>query len=174
MKKKIYFDLDGVLRSLAAVVFGFNPPAWDWEKDNKDLVSIINEDLSLLVSAPKTKYLGVAEKMDDLTILTCQPDKWKPYTEEWIHNNLPGDVNLIYAKSFNEKLKYLKNGEILIEDFPFFSDYSKIAIIDYPYNQNVVNCLMRIREPGELAGLVLRESTRETDVVSGMGLKRTI
>ena len=45
-------------------------------------------------------------------------------------------------------------GGLLVEDYPFFNDYSKIILIDYPYNRNVTGEVARVKNPDELRALL--------------------
>lgn len=47
-----------------------------------------------------------------------------------------------------------KEGDLLVEDYPFFNDYSKIILIDYPYNRNVTGEVARVKNPDELRALL--------------------
>ena len=70
-------------------------------------------------------------------IWTCQPEDWRPYTEEWINYHI-GKCKVIYMSSEEKRRKLDKETDvILVEDYPFFSHYDRIALVDRPYNQQV-------------------------------------
>lgn len=70
----------------------------------------------------------------------------------------PGKQKLYYDRVRNgrcEKCSKPTNGHKLVEDYPHFKDYSRIILIDWPYNQNVANPFMRISDPKKLAEVIL-------------------
>lgn len=145
----IYTDLDGILRELHLPVFGKVPDSWYSLNNNKqNLVDYINQHMMILCNAKKTQFCDKIygehfKKYDTLHIISHQHKHWIKYTDIWINNNLKkiSNRNLIittYTNSSNEKLKYLSDNDILIDDSPLFSDYSKIALIVYKYNEHIL------------------------------------
>ena len=163
--KNIFVDIDGVLRDLTTPIFGFDPEIWDYRVDGKNLVDLINEDLTILETAPPTKYLELIKSLPEIHLLSCQPEHWREYTNRWISQNLPfrrninGDItpSWVYTTTHDEKLDIIEkwNG-ILIEDYPFFSPerYMKdIILIDHEYNKKV-KCNRRVRNVETLRGFI--------------------
>ena len=148
----IFLDVDDVVRALANHVFGKDAPTWDYRDPitGKDFLETVNENPSLCYTAKPTKYLDVIlEEMDKLVFLTCQLSTWKPYTEKWLDKYIQKDYVVIYVKSIEDKMRYLRNGNHLIDDYFGFRDYSKIALVDRPHNQKI-KVPIRIRNPEEL------------------------
>lgn len=146
----IYFDLDGVIRNLCGIDRG-NWQRWDDRIDGKTVVDYVNSDLSLLYQAPTTEYYPVICELQRINIITCQPESWRPYTMAWISiHNERGNISVQFVSHADEKLALLNEGDLLVEDYPLFEDYSKIVLIDYPYNQNVKGEVARIKTPDEL------------------------
>jgi len=152
----IKFDLDGIIRDLCLYIGGGFPDNWhDPLPNGVKLMEHIKADLSLLFSAPTTEYYPVIRELQRVDIITCQPESWRPYTMAWItkhFNFFSTDVQ--FVNDAEEKLALLKEGDLLVEDYPFFNDYSKIILIDYPYNRNVTGEVARVKNPDELRALL--------------------
>lgn len=147
----IFFDLDGVIRDIHKAVFG-DEYISDWDskpKNGKGLFETVKENMSVIETALPTKYYEVISLYEPISIISCQPDDWRPYTERWMNKYLPFS-KIVYTHTAEEKLGMLGDFDVLIEDYPNFSDYSKIILIDTTYNQNVKGERMRIKEPIQL------------------------
>jgi len=148
----IYFDLDGVIRDLVKAI-GYNPQTWDDPlPDGRSLYQFFDDNPDALLSAPPTEYYGVIRDRE-IVIFTCQPERWIKNTLAWITIYLPKATPVIFQKP-EDKLKLL-NG-YLVEDYPNFSDYSKVILIDKPYNSHIENCYARVWTPDGLRD-ILRE-----------------
>lgn len=146
----IYFDLDGVIRSLSPTALGYPAPHWWHKKDGKTIVDLINEDLRILTESPPTEYYPIIKELPEINIITHQPEHWKERTTEWISHHFPGkEINIAYVNSPEEKMEYLYDGDYLVEDYPFFKDYSRIILIDRAYNGQAA-APVRIYQPEEL------------------------
>lgn len=146
----IYFDLDGVLRDITQVYLGYTPSEW-----NCGIMEKIRLDPSLLLKAPPTEYYPIVKEYFEnktIYIITCQIQQTRKYTIEWVNKHFR-NVKLIQVKYPEEKLKYLKKGDTLIEDYPFYkpTDISHITLvlIDKPYNKSSI-CHLRIHSPKAL------------------------
>lgn len=152
--KKIYFDLDGVIRDLHQAVLG--KPAdteenWFCYKDGVDYCSIIDNNKKLLLDAPPTRYYSVVKSLPFISIVTCQPEPWRQFTCSWIYKYFdPFRCKVNFVNHGSEKLALLSENDLLIEDYPLFTDYGKIVLIEYPYNKNVTGCYARINSPDGL------------------------
>jgi hypothetical protein len=151
----IYWDLDGVLRNLQFEIYGSYPNKWDaiagaGRFRGLDVFQAVAKDKRILLEAQPTEYLTVARIFEPITILTTQPRDWKPYTRWWVRKWL--NARVIFIDKPEDKLSYLQSA-FLIEDYPFFRDYSNIILIDRPYNQET-NCEMRIKNPKQLLELL--------------------
>jgi len=134
----IYFDLDGVIRDLCSIVFGFEPIKWDYQnKEGKTLVDIINENMGILRDAPPTKYLPFIKPFSPLVILSSKcPEKWKIRTRGWVNKYLPrSELHFINPKT---KQNFLNKGDFLVEDSPNLTSYENIILIDRKYNKNIL------------------------------------
>ena len=131
-----FFDLDGVLRRLELAVFGHEVDEWQAKNVNgQNLLEIVNARPELCVSAPPSEYLPVVnEKLESITILTNQLPSWQPYTNIWLEQYLEIPYKVIYTTGITSKLGHLGTNDILVEDYPLFPDYNKIALITRPYN----------------------------------------
>jgi hypothetical protein len=155
----IYWDLDGVLRNLVHFA-SCEVTEWDQLIDGVDLFKFIGDRLNVLEEAPEFPYVSVANSLDVLVIMTNQPVNWISYTERWISKHLPL-AERIYVNKIESKLKYLRDGDLLVDDYPYFTDYSKIILVDRPYNQNVESPLARVHNPEELELVVSEIRQRE-------------
>lgn len=135
----VYWDLDGVLRELGTYVLGYEPLSWDAKnKDGKTVIQIVNKCPEICMRCPESKYLPIVnEYLDKITIMTNQMTSWIPYTNQWLNNHIQIQYEVIYTKSPMDKLARLKEGDVLVEDFPGFSNYNNIALIDRAYNRHL-------------------------------------
>ena len=153
----LFWDLDGVLRNLHKEVLSEDPKTWDWKKNGKSLVEIVDENRNMLVDADPTKYFNLASSLPDISILTRQPDPWRDLTMKWLDTHfLKTRVYLTFVESMEEKIKLLKKypKTFLIDDFPGFSDYSRVILIDHAYNKKVKKPYRRVKTVEELRGII--------------------
>lgn len=162
----IYLDIDGVLRDLANAVFKTKAKVWDQEDNNGNgVIEAVNRKPSILIQARKTPYCDpildfIVEHGMYLYLLSAQPGNWRVNTDRWIEKNIvsynryfqKADPRTIYVTKPEQKLRMLnkKKGDVLVEDYPKFDDYSRIILIDYMYNRTVTGMLARVRTPEEL------------------------
>ena len=150
----LWFDLDGVLRDLQVAIWGHNAPCWDYAPDGLGLVEIINQDRTLLLSAPPTKYYPAIAQLSEIVILTHQQEGWKNLAEFWVRRYLPDYTRIIFVRKPEDKFNYLTfDDDILVDDYPFFKSYEKVALVDYPYNQQC-DCRIRIKTAGDMEALI--------------------
>lgn len=147
----IFYDLDGVIRDLCTPIWGRQAHEWNEKKDGMGLIEYVYQDLDILREAPPTEYYQTIFAQPSVRILTCQPIEWRNPTREWLEKYFGAhcDVEAIFVSAPSEKLARLKPSDVLVEDYPFFEDYSQIALIDRPYNQNV-KAPIRIRNSRDL------------------------
>ena len=144
----IYFDLDGVIRDLHSCV---EPKQkfleWNSPIKGRNFLEYFDENLHLLVESRPTEYYEeIILWNDSIPIITSQPYGWRENTLIWIEKYLP-KATVIFD---SEKLHLLKEGDYIVEDYPNYNDYSKVILIDRPYNRCVRNPLLRIKKPIEL------------------------
>ncbi len=152
------FDLDGVIRNLTYPVFGYEPPEWDYRIQEGGLVEIVDRNPNILLTAPVTEYFAVIkayirqreEQTGKMTrILTLQKPTWMINTLAWMEYYFQSEpLNIIFVKTMEEKFKHLGD-DILVDDYPGFTDYSKVLIVDRQYNRGVEGD--RVSTPLELA-----------------------
>ena len=162
---KIVFDLDGVLRDLNTYLYNKYsipyPQNWLWKHDNKDIFEWVGQDYQILLHAPETEYCSIVRTyIDNIEIWTCQPPNWRDKTQHWINKHLGTcKVRFLSTKEKEERLDFLVD-HILVEDSPNFESYSKIALIDRPYNQHI-KANHRICKPEELKELCLMRRSEQ-------------
>jgi hypothetical protein len=145
----IYFDLDGVLRDLCSQVFP-EKVVTDWEfKDElgRNIYQIVCDKPDHCKLAGPTQYLKtINDNFEEIHILSNQPKRWQPFTDEWLEEYLEIPYYVCYTKGPEQKLDILEEEDILVEDYPFFSRYNQIILIDQPYNQ-MANSRIRVTNP---------------------------
>lgn len=155
----IYFDLDGVLRDLAHRVLRRHPTKWDDKTDDgESIIRYVSKNLDVLWTSAPTRYLTRRE-YEVKRIITSQPKKWRKITMDWINFHIRGAL-VTFVEEPEDKLQYLGAGDYLVEDYPYFNDYSKIILIDKAYNKNVLAPFKRVSTPKQL-GKAINEVTNE-------------
>lgn len=151
---KIYFDLDGVLRNLAGGA-GMIPQTWDDPAPNgQSFCEYIDNNLGILLEAPRTKYFDVITGNGPVEILTFQALHWRPNTLEWLRKNMPVPYRVNYVNSMAGKLTFLENA-FLVDDYPKFPGeaYDRIVLIDHHYNRGI-DAFARVKEPWQLETII--------------------
>jgi hypothetical protein len=146
----IFFDLDGVLRDLCKAA-SINPTEWDCTIDGRSFIDYFSDNLHLLAEAPTTEYYNPLRMYfgEDLFIMTSQEDRWKKPTVSWLRKHLPKSP----IAFIHDKLRFLRESDWLVEDNPNLVDYSKIILVDRPYNQGV-DAPCRVKNPDELIAAI--------------------
>lgn len=165
-KKKLWIDIDGVLRDLHALIRGGEPKKWSAKIGKYTFNEYINNKLDILVDAPPTEYFPIicdyVKTMEKINIISCQPCKWIPYTIKWLDTNLNrqgiNKYHLTIVSHIEQKEEYINRNELIIEDYPFFSKRmkKKIILIDKPYNQKSSNHLVRVYNTTELQDALIK------------------
>ena len=149
----IYFDLDGTIRNLCQPLFG-DKEVSHWRErtaSGETISNYIDRNLHILEDCPPTEYYPVVNALPYApTILTHQRQNWVSYTERWLRKHFDA-FHMIIVDSIRDKEPYLKSGDWLIDDYPFFSDdiTDRLILIDYPYNRES-KCKFRVKTPKEL------------------------
>jgi len=154
----VIFDLDGVLRDLCSAVWGEYPSNWTNTYKGINLYKYVKEhNYKPLLTAKSLPYIFVALSLPEVNILSCQPEDWRDYTMKWIKKYFKNKrVFYEFTETAEEKeiiMRKLDNF-YLIDDYPFYSDYSRIILVDRPYNKNVKNPFRRVKTPDELRELI--------------------
>ena len=148
----IYFDFDGVIRNLTVTISDLIFTDWDTQIEGKSFLEYFNENLNLLLEASPTEYyLIIKDYQKEIVVMTHQADNWKDAFWQWMKTYFPERrIEVIFVEHINDKLGYLNQDDLLIEDYPNFDDYSQIILIKRPYNRNVENAFMFIDQPEQL------------------------
>ena len=163
---KIFFDIDGVLRDTNGILIKKYrlpyPTSWyanEWDKLGLNIYDLVAIDYNVLFEANPTKYfkiiLNYGKNNGGLEIWSHQPPSWRPHTKKWLNKNLQGikyKLRFLTPKQKAYRLSKIKDG-LLVDDFPLFSNYDKIILVDYPYNRNVKKG-RRISSPKELKDIL--------------------
>jgi hypothetical protein len=149
----IFFDLDGVIRNLCGLHCD-KTKSWDTKIKGLGVCEYVNQDLEKILKSKPTPYFDVINRLQEITIISQQPNHWRSWSDKWIEKYFGNKkVTIIYTSECGDyKLNFLKSDDILIEDYPFFSSYKQVILIDYPYNRNVTcSDFMRINNPEQLS-----------------------
>ena len=145
----IFWDLDGVLRDLSFRWCGSIPTWTHVDSHGNGICEYIDKNLDDLVNAPPCEYLDLALLCEPLHVVSAQSDLWRPYTSAWTDKYVP-EARVKYINNMEDKMKYLESGRrILIDDYPFYPDYTHIILIDRSYNQDTISP-RRAHNPEEL------------------------
>lgn len=165
MTKRLVFDIDGVLRDLNGFLISKYklpiPREWyAWDKIGIDIYEVVSRDISILEEASPTKYLEIVQKYctdSGIELWSHQPKEWQLHTEKWLYKFLDRDFTIFY---FTPKEKYIElqkqEDVILVDDYPLFESYDRIALVDQSYNRKVKSPV-RIKTEEDLK-LLLREN----------------
>lgn len=134
----IYFDLDGVLRLLGRNGFIHEPNDWYEKINGKTVIEIVNDNPEICELSPPSEYLNIVNNsFKHIIILTNQLPDWIPYTERWLQNHMKIPYDVVYTKNGADKLTYLNEFDYLVEDYPGFDSYDRIALITRNYNKHI-------------------------------------
>jgi hypothetical protein len=93
--------------------------------------------------------MEVAKLFYPIHVVSAQPDHWRRHTSAWLDKHIP-DARVKYLTDTHHKLRYLDAGtRVLVEDYPFYSSYRDIILVDRPYNQGI-EVPRRVHNPEEL------------------------
>jgi len=144
----IYFDLDGVIRDLCGIT-NQEFPTWCSDIQGMNFIEYFDKNLHLLLEAPPTEYYTVINNYSkDIVIMTSQPENWRQNTIKWIDAYFSNrDIKIIFD---DKKLHFLAERDFLVEDYPYFENYSQIVLVKRPYNKDVKGAYLEISCPEEL------------------------
>jgi len=154
----IYWDLDGCIRDLASPLHGGSAPmSWSQPLPNGwDICAYISDNKHILTECPPTEYYGVAKGLPSISIISCQPESWRPFTTRWIRKHFDmATTDITYVDNGRDKLALLAPEDLLIEDYPLFEDYSQIILLNQPYNREVLAPYVRIYDKIHLATFLI-------------------
>lgn len=147
---EIIWDLDSTLVDVEKYMhehFGVPyPDKWDWIYEGKTHPQWELYNNCATIKHSDLTYVGryiLNNWHDPILIWTARSSSLDSYTSKWIHEKFPHkDVTWNSGISTQEKEEWLMNRQhhfptFLVEDSPNFTDYSKIILIDKPYNRHV-------------------------------------
>ena len=152
--KKIVFDLDGVIRNLMYPFeqqYGFKTKKYNFRHNGRNFWDMAREHPEFFIEAPVTKYYNTINKyVKRPTIWTFQHKEYRDLTEHWVASYFD-DYNIRFFRCGGDKYKRLreKTDHVLIEDAPNFPDYTRVILIDQPWNKGIEDAF-RVSKVGEL------------------------
>lgn len=165
--KKLFIDIDGIVRDIHIPAMKKPAQVWAVKIKGVSFVDYVTKHIDeILPNCKKAEYYDVVKEWIglasyvNLEFLSCQPESWIPYTEKWLHEHFPG-MPYQFVGTPEEKLGIVrKNNAWLIDDYPNFSDYSKVIIADKPYNQKSKGNV-RVRDKEEFMYILLQCYTND-------------
>jgi hypothetical protein len=149
---RVIFDIDGVVRDLVSVLeqrYEFTVHHWNFMHDGKDFWDMAKEIPDLFVNAPPTKYYSIIKQCKCPTFWTIQKPEYRNPTITWLDNRFD-KYKIRFFRDFEHKqAEVYKKNVLLFDDFPNFTDYSKIMLIDTNYNKKT-KAKVRIKTPEQL------------------------
>jgi len=146
----IFFDLDGVLRDLCTAA-NIQPTEWNCSIKGLPFIEFFDVNPQLLLDAPVTNYFEIAyfihEYITSITILSTQKESWRESAKAWINYRFNTAPKVIFTEN---KLPFLRYGDILVEDSPNLTNYSRVLLIDATYNKETSLPHKRITSPKQL------------------------
>lgn len=136
----LYFDVDDVVRNLADTINPNGQENWDDLINGLTCEEVINQNQEILSIAEPTKYYNLIKQYGEnhtLYFLSHQNGSWRSRTTKWLDDHFKYFV-INYVNSSDDKLKFLRPHDILIDDSPKFSNYKQIALIEKPYNKCII------------------------------------
>lgn len=137
-KRKVYFDVDGVLRNITGY-FGVPDNDWDIQVDGKTIYDMILADFSCLEKMKSTEYVPVVQKFtkSPYIISTQIEQPAKVATAKWLADRfaLP-QATFVGEGSSAEKVKLLAEDDRIFDDHPKFPESNKLIIVGHGYNRN--------------------------------------
>jgi len=165
---KIYWDIDGVLRDLSGTLpkkvqgqldYSENVSKESWHNGGKLLKKYLTP--RSILKAKSLPYIKAAKYFafdHPLRILSCQNKKWIEPTVKWLYNHLDfaNGIDINFVKANEDKISLIeKEKGFLIDDYPFFKDYSRVIVVDYAYNRKVVGEFARVKSIGQLKRVLI-------------------
>jgi len=149
-KRRVYFDVDGVLRDLTSY-FNLSDNEWDEKINGKSIMDVISSDFSCLEKMPETAYLKIVQQFTHAPhIITTQIEQpAKHATAKWLAKRfvLP---QVKFTESSVEKAALLNEDDRIFDDHPKFPESNKLIIIGHGYNRTKPG--FRINTVADLVG----------------------
>jgi len=169
--QNIFFDVDGVMRMLDTEVLGKQASRWELKVKGQYFVDYVSDNLHLLLTAPESEYCSVLKLWyeafgpSEVTFLTCQPKTWQAFTTYWLKRRFP-ESKIIFVTKPEEKLSLIHHSNaLLVEDYPNFSSYKNIILVDRVYNRHIDSPLLRVKKPADLLQVLVRMTDTGTEGV---------
>jgi len=149
-KRRVYFDVDGVLRDIVKY-FGTSGNSWDEMVNGMTIYEAITKDFSCLDKMEDMQFVPTVQKFSKSPhILTCQLEpEAKMYTAMWLSRRfaLP---QVKFVNSSAEKATLLNPDDRIFDDHPKFPESNKLIIVGHLYNNSKPG--FRINTIAELEG----------------------
>ncbi len=131
--RKYYYDVDGVVRDLVSTVGLQDCDSWECMKQ-KHFVYIKQNPIDCIVNAPPHQdvvdFINRRETKPHFLTGNRSAEKYNRLFLDRFFD----DYDLTFSNGMEDKLSYLGENDRLFDDYPFFSDTSKIILVPRKWN----------------------------------------
>ena len=153
-KRKVYFDVDGVLRDIVKYL-GTTDNEWDVRVNGKSIMDIITADFSCLKKMPDTQFVPVVRAFtQEPNICSSQIEPLaQKYTTEWLQERFRNpQITYVGKGSYSEKEAVLNENDRIFDDHPKFPENNKLIVVGHGYNAQKKG--FRVETPDEMEAVL--------------------
>jgi len=136
--RRVYFDVDGVLRDIVAY-YDTDDDSWGSLVAGKSIYELITEDFSQLEEMPDTVFVpSVQQFTDSPYILSTQIElPAQDATMRWLARRFASPHAIFVGEgSYNSKNMILEKNDRIFDDHPKFPESNKLIIVGHGYNKD--------------------------------------
>jgi len=152
--RKVFFDVDGVLRDIVGY-FGTSDDSWDVKVDGKTICEKITEDFSVLADMPPMDFVKVVKDFTHTPFIMSsqQEPEAQKFTNLWLKKYF-GAASGVYVTegSYRTKDSLLKENDRIFDDHPKFPESNKLIIVSHGYNEHKQG--LRVNTPFEMEAVL--------------------
>ena len=152
--RKVYFDVDGVLRDVIGY-FGVPDDDWDVKVDDKTIFQEIGKDFACLEKMPPTDFVPVVQKFTKMPYISSTQieSEAKEATTKWIKNYFKNAYLTYVGKGGSkEKEAVMNENDRIFDDHPQFPESNKLIILGHGYNEHKSG--FRVNTPDEMEAVL--------------------
>ena len=152
--RKVYFDVDGVLRDVIGY-FGVPDDDWDVQVNGKTIFQEIGDDFACLEKMPPTEFVPVIKKFTDsphVISTQIQPEA-QTATTKWLSKHFKGaQPTYVGEGGSQEKNSLLNENDRIFDDHPQFPESNKLIVLGHGYNEHKSG--FRVNTPDEIEAVL--------------------
>jgi len=152
--RKVYFDVDGVLRDVNTY-FGISDEDWDAKVNGKTIYEIVVSDFSCLENMRPTDFVPIVQKFTKHPyILSAQIEpEAKEATTKWLYKHFKNLYITYVGKGvYKEKEAVMHENDRIFDDHPQFPESNKLIILGHGYNGHKSG--FRVNTPDEMEAVL--------------------